>query len=206
MFNKNGWNLSIWVTRSLISFPGGLFFRGLPNLRLLSIGVILLLLLPLLVGCSDQVKLHPGVVTESVFGTIQAQSGFKCQKPFIIIRKHNRTLIKTSSGYLHRISAALVHPDKSGNYLLSLGAGVDQLDIIIIAEGFKMFTYQVQRSLGISKYELNVKLVNEPNWHDHFYFVIKPVLTEFITEQRYRMQQMGQLQISKWIETVEKSF
>lgn len=166
---------------------------------------VALVLIVILMGCTGQLKVHPGFVTGSVIGNIESYSDFDGQKPFIVIRKHNRTLIESSTGYLHRISAALVHPDESGNYLLPLGAGVDQLDIIFIAEGFQMVTYQVRRSLGIGKYEFNVKLKTTPNWRDHFYFVIKPVLTEFIVEQRYRMRQMDQLHISNWIERVEKS-
>ncbi|MCP4750341.1 MAG: hypothetical protein GY866_05585 [Proteobacteria bacterium] len=158
----------------------------------------------LIAGCSDKVTYHPGLVTDRIEGKIILDSNSKQEQPFILVRKHNRTLIETSDGYLHRISASIVHPNKDGFYTIDFETAVDRMDLMFLARGFQTNYFSFRRTLGIGKYEYNVGLEEDPNWKDTFFLLIKPTLSEYITEQRYRMKNYDQLFIGNWISEIEK--
>lgn len=154
-------------------------------------------------GCSDQVKYHAGLVTGSVAGKILLDPDLGKEHIFILVQEHHRTFIKTSEGYLIRISASVAHPDENGYYSIPFAAEVVRLDLRVVARGYQVVFFSFNRTLGIGRYEYNKTLTRAPNWRDSFFLLIKPVLSEYITEERYLMKRFDQLFLGNWLSETE---
>ena len=154
-------------------------------------------------GCAKDVQYSVGLVTMKVDGKIDLMSDNGATRPFILARKQHRTLIQTSSGYLYRFTASIVHPDERGSYTIHMENDVYRVEVQVIAQGYRSVQQNFQRTLGISSYHFDTQLKKDLNWHDSYYILIKPALSEYITEQRYKLDKNAQMFLSDWFNKVE---
>lgn len=164
---------------------------------------ILLPLIFFLHNCSSEVKYHAGIVTTSVSGKITQAGEPVPEKIFIIVRKHNKTLIETSQGYLHRISAEVVFPGADGKYDVEMADAVDEIDLYVIAKGYSVDSHNFRRTLGVGRYELDIDLKKSENWRSEYGYFIKPFISDFIVEPRYKLPPTHQMFLGDWINEVE---
>ena len=157
------------------------------------------LLVLLAEGCSDKVQSHPGVYTKYVKGTIKLSDTTSDSIPFILVRKHNRGFIETSKGPLDRVSVAIVHPDNNGAYVINFDNATMSLETLFVASLHRTQSFQFSRTLGIGHYEANVQLLSDAKWKNNFYFVIKPLLTGYITEHRYQLPDFEKKFLGDWL-------
>ena len=159
-----------------------------------------------LISCSNEIGRRPGWITRSVEGKIELNQPISTTRPFILVRYYNRLFIETSQGYLYRISASIVKPDEQGIYRIYWEDEVDKVELLLIVEGYRTQSAIFQRSLGVGAYEADFQPVKDQNWKENFYLAIKPVLTEFIVEERYQLSKMDQLYIGNWLDRIEDGF
>jgi len=165
--------------------------------------VVTWLLVVWLGGCADQVTHHPGLVTHTVYGQIQLDPDSDPSRSFVVVRRHDTTLIESSTGYLSRLSALVVHPDKDGRYSVRFEPETRQLDLTFIARGFLPVSFSFRRTLGIGSYEYPVLLRKDPQWKDNYFLLIKPALVNVIAESRYRLTSLEQLFLGDWMDETE---
>lgn len=158
-----------------------------------------------LVGCSDQLDYRLGIVTRSITGRLLVNNDFTDVQPFIIARKYNKTLIETSAGYLHRVSAEIIYP-QNGTYSLEMAAGVDRVELMFLGRYHAPLSFRFNRTLGVSQYIYNARLKVDPVWRDSYFMLIKPSLTEYIVEQRFKMKKSDQLFLGQWMDKTEDGF
>jgi len=161
--------------------------------------------LPIFAGCAGQADFHLGVVTRSITGTMVVEGEPEQVQPFILVRKHNRTLIETSGGYLHRVSAEIIRPD-GGNYAVDMGAEVDRVELTFLGRRHRPVSFAFNRTLGIGEYVFNAHLHPDAAWRDSYYLLIRPELIEYIIEQRYLMRRSDQLFLGEWMDRTESQF
>lgn len=184
--------LAIWATQS-------------PQCNRLITFFALTLLIVLLQACSSGVKYHAGVVTRSVEGTIKSAGEPVSEKVFIIVRKHNRTLIETSTGYLYRISADIVFPTAEGKFRVEMEDAVDEIDLYVIAKGYSVKSHSFKRTLGVAGYEMDIDMEKSLNWRNEYGYFIKPFVSDFIVEPRYELLPSHQMFLGDWMNEVEDS-
>ncbi len=183
-------------TRSLLSM----------TVRTPSILVFWIGLLIIFSGCSDHSDYRLGIVTRSVSGNLTVKGDLEDVQPFVIVRKFNRTLIESSGGgYLYRVSAAVVYPF-NGQYTVNMAAEVDRVELTFLGRYHTPVTYRIKRTLGVGEYIYNARLKKDPAWRDSYYMLIKPVLTDYIVEQRFKMQESDQLFLGQWMDKTEAEF
>lgn len=159
------------------------------------------------VGCSGKVGYHFGVVTHSVIGKIEKESSEKFNSTtFILVKEHVRTFMSNSDGDLHRIGAKIVKVDNEGNYNVSYGSDVSQLDLFYLSEGHLMDSESFRRTLFIGSYEYNMTLKTDNDFRNSYYLVIKPILSELITESRYRLPLNHQVFIKDWMDQMDENY
>ena len=159
------------------------------------------------IGCSGKIGYHFGVVTHSVTGKIEKESTAKFNSAtFILVKEHVRTFIATSDGDLHRISAKVIKADKEGNYFVSYGSDVSQLDLFYLSEGHLMDSESFRKTLLIGSYEYNMTLKTDIDFKNSYYLAIKPMLSELITESRYRLPLNHQVFIEDWMNQMDQSY
>jgi hypothetical protein len=155
------------------------------------------------VGCSKQVTYRAGVYTHSVHGQIQLEPGQGVEEAFVIVRRYDLTLIETASGYRHRLSAAVLHPNPDGTYAVPFHPETRRLDLTFIARDCLPVNFSFQRTLGIGAFEYDVQLVRDGQWKDVYFLLIKPVLVDLIVENRYRLAPVEQLFLGHWMDQTE---
>ncbi|MBU2648853.1 hypothetical protein KKI24_29370 [bacterium] len=161
--------------------------------------------LVLIEGCSDQLDYRVGVVTRSVSGKMKVSGNLTDVQPIILVRKYNRTLIESSTGYLYRVSAEIVYP-QSGMYTVDMAAEVDRVELMFLGRYHTPVSYQFKRTLGVREYIYNVRLQKDPGWRESYFLLIKPILAEYIVEQRFRMSPSDQLFLGQWMDKTEDTF
>jgi len=157
-------------------------------------------------GCSDKIDYSAGIVTMMVEGSINLDQHSYSNQAFVITRKYHRSFVSSSTGNLYRVSASIVRPDENGHFEVRLNSEVDRVDLMVVAEGYQFAQQSFQRTLGIGSYSFQAKLEKDPNWRDNYYLLIKPTLSEYITEQRYRMKNTDQMFLGDWFNEVEKDW
>ena len=160
----------------------------------------------LIVGCSDKITSHPGVYTKYVNGTLKLADTSSDHAPFILVRKHNRSFVETSNGPLDRVSVAIVHPDNNGAYMVDFDNATLNLETIFIARLHRIQSLSFSRTLGIGHFETNAQLQKDSNWKNNFYFVIKPLLSDYITEHRYQLSDYEKKFLGDWMLKSEAAF
>lgn len=155
-------------------------------------------------ACSKEVGYRPGLVTQHVQGQIELAAGNSDSQAFVVVRKHNVTLIETSAGYLRRIAVNVLHPDEKGRYSASFDAETRQLDLTFISRGRRPVSHSFRRTLGIGAYRYDVCLKPDPQWRESYYLLIKPTLVDFIVEKRYQLAPAEQLFLGDWMVSAEK--
>lgn len=184
--------------------PALRIFAGQLGCRLAAIAVGIALFLPV-AGCSDHVDYKVGIVTRSVRGTMTVEMDPVGGQPFIIVRKHNRTLIEGAGGYLYRVSAALVRP-QDGQYTVEMEAETDVVELMFLARNHIPVNHRFQRTLGVRSYIYHVRLKRDPAWRESYYLLIRPILTEYIVEPRFRLKPSDQLFLGEWMDATEAAF
>lgn len=165
--------------------------------------LVFLILAIAFVGCSEKTDYKVGIYSISVDGSIQKSEGLTKDNAFILVINHHRTLLETSEGYLHRVTASIVHPNKNGAYSARFDTDTTTLDIRVFARNSLVESQRFHRSLGIGRYIYNVSLKTDDNWGNNYYLLIKPYLIDFITEERYLMSKMDKLFIGNWLSDIE---
>jgi len=153
-------------------------------------------------GCSKHLDYRLGVVTSSVSGRLTAGGDSTESQPFIIVRKYNRTLIENADGFLYRVSAEIAYPD-NGEYSVKMDWGVDQVELMFLSRNHIPVIHHFKRTLGVGEYIFHVKLQMDSTWQNNYYLLIKPVLSEYILEQRFNMRQSDQLFLGQWMDRTE---
>ncbi|MBT6616272.1 MAG: hypothetical protein HOB38_29535 [Deltaproteobacteria bacterium] len=156
-------------------------------------------------GCSDQLDYRIGVVTQSITGRVLIKNDLKNAEPFIVVRKYNKTFIQTSSGFIHRVSAEIIHPH-NGTYTVEMAAEVDQVELMFLGRRLRPVSYRFRRTLGVSEYIYDARLQPDSSWRDSYFILIKPGLTEYIVEQRFKMNKSDQLFLGQWMDRTEDEF
>jgi len=156
-------------------------------------------------GCSDQLDYRIGVVTRSITGKVLIKTGLKDAEPFVVVRKFNKTLIQTSAGYVHRVSAEIIHP-QNGLYTVQMASEVDQVELMFLGRHHRPVLYRFSRTLGVSQYIYDARLQLDPVWRDSYFLLIKPGLTEYIVEKRFKMSKSEQLFLGQWMDRTEDGF
>lgn len=158
-------------------------------------------------GCSEKVGYQPGVVTHSVLGTINKATDQNHQSDtFVLVKEHVRTFMSTSEGDLHRISAKIIKADKTGNYVVAYDSNVSQVDLYYISEGHFMDSETFRKTLFIGAYEYSPSLKVDADFKNSYYLVIKPLLTELITEPRYQLPISDQIFIEEWLNQMDMTY
>lgn len=161
--------------------------------------------LAIVTGCSENLDFRLGVVTRSISGEFIVTGESDKVQPFIIARKYNRTLIETDGGYLFRIVAELVRPE-NGKYHISMAAETNRIDLMFIGRRHRPLTYHFKRTLGVGEYIYDARLTEDAAWKDSYYLLIKPALTDYIIEQRFKMSRSDQLYLGEWMDRTEAEF
>jgi hypothetical protein len=164
--------------------------------------LILLLAAAFWSGCSEHVDYRLGIVTSSVSGKLTAGGDLTESRLFIIVRKYNRTLIENADGFLYRVSAEIAYPD-NGEYSVKMDWGVDQVELMFLSRNYIPVIHHFKRTLGVGEYIYHVKLQKDATWQNNYYLLIKPVLSEYILEQRFNMRQTDQLFLGQWMDRTE---
>jgi hypothetical protein len=159
------------------------------------------LLLLILTGCTKGVTYHPGVISNTVFGTLRVKTEQADAPSFILVIEHNQTFLTTDQHRYERLSAKIVHPDRSGHYQVKFNNGVVQLELMFIAPRHYLLTSRFNRTLGVEAYEFNPLLTIDPYWNENFDYSLKPVLAEYIIEPRFYMPDKDQLFLGKWLDS-----
>lgn len=136
-------------------------------------------------------------------GTIQLIDKSKNSSTFILVRKHNRSFIETSKGPLDRVSVAIIHPENDGTYTVYFDDATINLEILFLAKNHRSQSLRLSRTLGIGHYEADVELLADRNWKNNFYFVIKPLLSDYITESRYQLPEHEKKFLGDWLTNAE---
>ena len=165
-----------------------------------------IVVLGLVASCASRIGYTVGVVTGRVEGIISFDSSHTQPAAFIVVKQYNRTFMETSKGYLHSVSAVLVFPKENGEYSVPFNSDVDQLDLFFFAKGHRVDSETFPRTLGIGSYHYNVALRSDPMFRESFYLSIKPMLSEFILEDRYEMPQNQQMFLSDWFREIEETY
>ncbi|MDT8447791.1 MAG: hypothetical protein RRB13_12950 [bacterium] len=153
------------------------------------------------VGCSsDQVTVHGGLVTQEVYGQITPFGG---EPPMVLVRAQGATFVEDQQGRLAQTSAFLVYPDPRGRYRVPLNSETRSLDILVFKPGFKPVRRGFERSLGVASYEFDVILKTDEHWNEGYFVGLKPLLSGYITELRYKMPPKDVLYLNDWIDRVE---
>ncbi len=171
-------------------------------LRKGSFPLILLFAMAFWSGCSKHVDYRLGVVTRFVSGRLTAGVNSTESQPFIVVRKYNRTLIENDDGFLYRVSAEIAYPD-NGEYSVKMDWGVDQVELMFLSRNYIPVIHHFKRTLGVGEYIYHVKLQKDSTWQNNYYLLIKPVLSEYILEQRFNMRQSDQLFLGQWMDRAE---
>ena len=175
------------------------------SIHIISMFVVLAALVAVGSGCSDHTDYRLGVVTRSVSGKLSVSGTQEEVQPFIIVRKYNKTLIESSSGYLYRISADVIFP-VNGNYTVDMAAEVDRVELMFMGRYYTPVTHHFRRTLGVGEYIYNASLNKDPAWRDSYFLLIKPILTDYIVEQRFKMSHSDQLFLGQWMDRTESEF
>ncbi len=167
-------------------------------------GIVLLVGLP---GCSGKIGYNFGFITHSVIGKIEKESTHTFNsETFIIVKEHIRTFMSTSEGDLHRIGAKIVKVDKNGNYEVPYSSKVSQVDLYYLSEGHYMDSESFRKTLFVGSYEYNPVLEANSNFKSSYYFSIKPMLSELITETRYKLPLQDQVFIENWMNQMDDNY
>ena len=158
------------------------------------------------VGCSSTLDYEVGLYTKTVKGILNIENAKASHRPFILVRDYHRTLIETSQGHLNRVTAFVILPNAKGNYSVPYSTDTVKLELTYYAQNSHTRVQEFHRSLGVGIYTFNVTLEEDKNWKDSYYLFIKPVLVEFITEKRYRMNQVDKLFIGEWLAAADEQF
>lgn len=164
----------------------------------------MIIILGMLGGCSSSPDYQAGLYTKSVAGTIRPSAAHEEARCFVLVLNYHRTLIETSEGYLSRVTASLVYPDQEGNYKATFDADTVTLELAFYAKGHLVLNQQFHRSLGIGAYNFNVKLKEDVDWKNSYYLMIKPSLSDYITEGRYLMNQFDKHYIGEWLAGIDE--
>ena len=159
----------------------------------------------LITGCSDQFDYRIGVVTRSITGKVFINTQLQDAEPFVVVRKYNKMFIQTSAGYMHRVSAEIIHPH-NGLYTVEMASEVDQVELMFLGRNHRPVSYRFRRTLGVSQYIYNARLQLDPVWRESYFILIKPGLTEYIVEQRFNMSKSDQLFLGQWMDRTEDRF
>jgi len=154
-------------------------------------------------GCSLSGDYDLGLYTKTVKGTINFSSEINTKEAFILVLNHHRTLMETSEGYLSRVTASLEHPNEKGEYSASFDADTVELELIIYAENCLVESGRFHRTLGIGHYIHNKALQKDKNWRNSYFVMIKPILIEYINENRYLMSQQDKYYLGEWLSKSE---
>lgn len=156
------------------------------------------------IGCSGKVNYHIGIVTHSVTGKIERESPETYQsETFVLVKEHVRTFMSSSDGDLHRIAAKIVKVDKEGNYSVTYGSDVSQLDLYYLSEGHFLDSESFKKTLFIGSYEFNMMLKADLDYRNSYYLAIKPMLVELITEPRYKLPITDQAFLKNWMNQMD---
>ena len=164
----------------------------------------LVLLLGFLVGCTSSFEYKAGLYTKSVEGVVQTSLTHPETRPFILVLNYHRTLIETSEGYLNRATAFVAYPDMDGKYSVSFDADTVSLELSFFAKEHFLVNQQFKRSIGIGKYKYDVQLKEDKDWKNSYFLIVKPVLIEFITEDRFQMNQFDKYHIGQWLSDIDE--
>ena len=162
-----------------------------------------ILFITLLSGCSKEVGFTPGIVTQWVKGKITLKQNDLKLKSFIIARKYHKTFIETTKGNLYRASIKIIKPDLNGFYQVYMDSEVDFLELQFFAKGYKVDYYKFNRTIGIGSYSYNPTLIKDKNWKNNFYFMLKPVLSDYIVDIRYELNENDQQFLVDWIKDID---
>lgn len=177
--------------------------RSVQSSRILFFWICILVLTS---ACSDHSDFRLGIVTLSVSGQLTVEVDVEVAQPFVIVRKFNRTLIENSAGgYLYRVSATIVYPE-NGQYKVDMAAEVDRVELTFLGRYHVPVTYRFKRTLGVGEYIYHARLKKDPAWRESYHLLVKPNLTEYITEDRFKMRQSDQLFLGQWMDKTEAEF
>ncbi len=165
-----------------------------------------ILILGLLVGCSHSFEYRAGLYTKSVEGLVRTDSQSPAGEPFILVLNYHRTLIETSEGFLNRASAFVAYPDGEGKYSIPFDTDTVKLELNFYAKGYLLMNQQFHRSIGVGSYRFDVNLVEDKDWKNSYFLMIKPVLVEYITEDRFLMNQFDKYHIGQWLSEIDEEF
>ncbi|MDH5560861.1 MAG: hypothetical protein OEY59_08405 [Deltaproteobacteria bacterium] len=168
--------------------------------------IALTLGLTLLYGCSKQQGYKLGLTSRWVRGIITLSPDSRESRPFVLARKYRKTHLQTSKGYLYRVAIKIVRVEGDGVYRVYMEDEVDRVELQFFAQGYGVTQQTFQRSLGIGEYLFNPVLTRDPNWKNSYYFLIKPLLSSYITEEQYRLEDNEQLFLGEWLKDTEESF
>lgn len=160
-----------------------------------------------IIGCSGKIGYHVGFVTHSVTGKIKKEAVVNDpSKSFVMVKEHIRTFMSDSEGDLHRIAAKIVKADEKGFYNVSYDSDVSQVDLYYFEEGYMMDSESFRKTLGVGRYEYNPFLKKDHNFKNSYYLAIKPILSELITEPRYKLPLSDQEFLKNWMDQMESKY
>lgn len=161
----------------------------------------LLLLWGLVAGCSsERVGVQMGFVTEEVKGRITPAAK---PRPVVLVRAHRAGFVEGPQGRLAEVNAFLVFPDAKGEYQVPFATEVRAVQLLVFKPGFKPARAGFERSLGVESYRFDLDLKPEANWKEGYYLGLKPVLSGYITEERYKLPARDVLFLNEWMDQVE---
>ena len=149
-------------------------------------------------ACAENVNLHPGWTTKEIYGKLEPAEAF------VLVEREDQTFLPIDSqGQRRTFTAAIVKRNAEGNYHVTLPDETAAISLMFLAEGYQPQRRRFERSLGVGAYEFDVKLVPAKDWLGTFYFHLRPYLSGFIIDQRYKMPQRQQYFLGQWMNKSE---
>ncbi len=148
-----------------------------------------------------------GWVTKEIRGKVTPSAGV-----FIVVEQQDQTFLPGGSDMpgrsqnLTTSTARVVQPDKEGNYSVTLPSEARSVSLFFVSEGNKPARKSFERSLGVGVIEQDVTLEVADNFKELYFLSLRPYLSGFISEKRYKMPEYNQYIIGQWMENIEKKY
>lgn len=154
-------------------------------------------------GClPERAEFEWGLSTSRIVGTVRSEGDVPAPEDvLIVVFRHQYLLEKPGTGErVYRTSAQVTSIDAEGRYTVPMPSHVVGVDILFIAANRLSDEFQFRRQIGIGEVTYRAELPPHPAWHNHYYSYVQPILTDLVTEERYRLSPDEQYRLGTWME------
>ncbi|MBI4084089.1 MAG: hypothetical protein HY423_15910 [Candidatus Lambdaproteobacteria bacterium] len=143
-----------------------------------------------------------GVATTEIVGTFDV-SGLDpgLGSPIIVVLKYHYKFETPETGErVTHPSAHLARLLADGGFAISMPADVVSVAVLFIAPDRLTDEFRFRRQIGIGHVGYRARGKPMPDWRDHFYTYLQPLLQELVVEPRYQLSPAEIGTLSTWLE------